>query len=75
VKYVQILMGFAALVCNVAVSGEIERTLDVGFGFKVVLEAEPTGPGAFESIAHYKYLLALLKSEWVMRPEVARFST
>jgi hypothetical protein len=49
------LLAAAALVCTAAACNNIEQTKGVGFGFKLVTKAEPTGPGAFESLAHYSY--------------------
>jgi hypothetical protein len=37
-------------------SGKVELTRDVGSGFRLVIKSQPTGPGAFESIAQYQYL-------------------
>jgi hypothetical protein len=46
----------AAFISIVHASDNVELTRDVGSGFRMVIKALPTGPGAFESVAQYHYL-------------------
>ena len=51
-----LVMAAAAFIGIAQASGDIGVTRDVGSGFRLVIKSQPTGPGAFESIAQYGYL-------------------
>lgn len=54
-KGIRILVAAITFFCSYAAGAGVEITKDVGFGFRLVIRSEQTGPGAFESIAQYGY--------------------
>lgn len=54
-KGIRVLVAAIAFFCSSAAGAGVEATKDVGFGFRLVIRSESTGPGASENIAQYGY--------------------